>query len=101
MNYIVLITYSFDSDYVLIPCKTEKEAINIMDKLLTEEIKVVKNEGEYTPSVINYGFDEKVLVYFEDVTIDDDFLDIDHASYRIFDVNYSKRVSKLLKEENE
>ena len=65
-KYTMLITYSFDSDYVAIPCETEAEAKEWLEKYLKEEILTVINESEYEPFVRRHSDTEVELVYETD-----------------------------------
>ena len=88
-NFIMLITYSFDTDYVSIPCEKEEEAYHWMDKLLREEIEIVEKEKEYTPKVLEIDEAEKILVYYDDdYTHYDDYYEHDYAMYKIIEVNH-------------
>ena len=62
-EYIVVITYNFDTDFVAIKCKTYEEAVEKLNELLNEEIEIVKRENEYTPSVLRFTDDDVTLVY--------------------------------------
>ena len=53
--YIFTITYNFDTDSVVRKCETKEETLKIMHEYLNEEIKTIKNESEYTPSVFVYS----------------------------------------------
>jgi len=82
--FVMLITYSFDSDYVAVKCETEKEAIDKLNEYLDEEIKTVKEESEYTPIVIEHMDTLKELIYEEDEGYIDSGTDI--AEYRVIEV---------------
>lgn len=43
-EYIVVITYNFDTDFVAVKCKTYEEAVEKLNELLNEEIETVKRE---------------------------------------------------------
>lgn len=68
-EYIVVITYNFDTDFVAIKCKTYEEAVEKLNELLNEEIEIVKRESEYTPSVLRFTDDDITLVYGSGYTL--------------------------------
>lgn len=68
-EYIVVITYNFDTDFVAIKCKTYEEAVEKLNELLNEEIEIVKRESEYTPSVLRFTDDDVTLVYGSGYTL--------------------------------
>jgi hypothetical protein len=82
--FVMLITYSFDSDYVAVKCETEKEAIDKLNEYLDEEIKTVEEESEYTPVVREHMDTLKELIYEEDEAYIDS--DTDIAEYRVIEV---------------
>ncbi len=65
-KYIMLITYSFDTDYIAIPCNTEEEAKEWLEKYLHEEILTIKNENEYEPIVKRNTDNDVELIYEEE-----------------------------------
>lgn len=69
-EYIVVITYNFDTDFVAVKCKTYEEAVEKLNELLNEEIETVKRENEYTPSVLRFTDDDVTLVYESGYTLD-------------------------------
>lgn len=82
--YVMLITYSFDADYVAVRCETEKEAIDKLNEYLNEEIEIIKNESEYTPIVMEHMDTLKELIYEEAEEYIDSSSDI--AEYRVIEV---------------
>lgn len=68
-EYIVVITYNFDTDFVAVKCKTYEEAVEKLNELLNEEIEIVKRESEYTPSVLRFTDDDVTLVYESGYTL--------------------------------
>lgn len=68
-EYIVVIIYNFDTDFVAIKCKTYEEAVEKLNELLNEEIEIVKRENEYTPSVLRFTDDDVTLVYGSGYTL--------------------------------
>ena len=78
MTHIMLITYSFDSDYVSIPCPSEEEAIKLLHEYLNEEVNITENECEYTPIIREYSDDEIELIYSGD----------DVATYRVVEIDH-------------
>ena len=91
-EYIVVITYNFDTDFVVIKCKTYEEAVEKLNELLNEEIEIVKRENEYTPSVLRFADDDVTLVYESGYTLDlknvstREYLLQDCAFYKIIEV---------------
>ena len=87
MDYLMLITYSFDTDYVAKPCATEDEAITELNKYLNEEIETVKKECEFTPIVIRYSDDEVKLVYTNNKW---DYVneEVDTATYKVIEIGH-------------
>lgn len=60
-----------------------------MHEYLNEEIKTIKNESEYTPSVLEFEEDDIVLVYASGYKINElnrSYALEDCAYYRIFEV---------------
>lgn len=88
MKYIMLITYSWDSDYVAVPCETENEAITWLNKYLDDEIEVIKTESEYEPKVVRHDEDLVELLYTEDNYVDSD---TDVATYRVIEIGHGYR----------
>ena len=91
--YVMLITYSFDIDYVAVPCRSEEEALCVMKKYLDDEMRIVMEEHDYTPAVIDMCDTEKVLVYFdpeEGEIAADNYYEHDYAVYK-----RSSRVPRL------
>ena len=68
-EYIVVIIYNFDTDFVAEKCKTYEEAVEKLNELLNEEIEIVKRENEYTPSVLRFADDDVILVYESGYTL--------------------------------
>lgn len=68
-EYIVVIIYNFDTDFVAEKCKTYEEAVEKLNELLNEEIEIVKRESEYTPSVLRFTDDDVTLVYGSGYTL--------------------------------
>ena len=83
-NFIMLITYSFDSDYIAVPCETEEEAIEWLNVYLKREVQTVIDENEYKPVVREYMDTLKELVYEEDENFIDS--DADIAEYRVIEI---------------
>ena len=87
MDYLMLITYSFDTDYVAKPCATEGEAIAELNKYLDEEIKIIKKESGYDPIVERYSEQEVKLVYTDNVW-DYDEGEVDTATYKVIEIGH-------------
>lgn len=91
-EYIVVITYNFDTDFVAIKCKTYEEAVEKLNELLNEEIEIVKRENEYTPSVLRFADDDVILVYESGYTLDlknvstREYLLQDCAFYKVIEI---------------
>ena len=82
--YIMLITYNWDVNYVSKSFYSEEEAIDFMNKLLEEEVELVKKENEYEPKVVRH-FDNYVeLIYDEEQYVDSSS---DIATYRVIRAN--------------
>lgn len=82
--YIMLITHNWDTDYVSKSFYSEGEAIDFMNKLLDEEVELIKKENEYEPKVVRH-FDNYVeLIYDEEPYIDSGS---DIAIYRVIRAN--------------
>ena len=76
----MLIEYSFDLDYVAVPCSSEREAIKIRDEYIYKEIEEERNTIGYTPIVRRYEDDLTVdLVYSHD----------DVATYRVIEIGHN------------
>lgn len=86
MKYLLLITYSWDSDYVAIPCETEAEAIEWLEKYLTEEIATVLNESEYEPILRKHSDTEAELVYEEAEEAVNSNTDV--ATYKVIEIGH-------------
>ena len=84
VKYIMLITYSFDSEYVAIPCETEDEAINWLNTYLKREVQTVIDESEYEPIVRDITETEKELIYEEDEVYVNS--DSDIATYKVIEI---------------
>lgn len=88
--YIMLITYSFDTDYVSVPCETEQEAIKKMEEYLENEIEVTADECGYRPTVVDTEtVTEKILVYESELDEPMRYKLYDHAIYKVIDVNHN------------
>ena len=61
--YILVITYNFDGGYVAKKCETYEDAIKLLNDYLEEEVRIVKTESEYEPSVLRWEDDDVTLVY--------------------------------------
>lgn len=87
MDYLMLITYSFDTDYVAKPCATEGEAIAELNRYLDEEIETIKKESGYDPIVQRYGEQEVKLVYTDNVW---DYAEgeADTATYKVIEIGH-------------
>ena len=86
--FIFTITYNFDGDYVAKKCDTYEEAVKTLKEYLTTEIKVIKEDCDYTPSVLQFEEDDVLLVYNEGYVFSGnrDYALEDCAHYRIFEI---------------
>ena len=87
--YVLTISYNFDTDYIARRYSTYKEALIALKDYLLEEIKIVRNECEYEPSVLKWAEDDITLVYAEAYTIEEknrEYAKEDCAFYRIFSI---------------
>ena len=82
--YIALITYNWDTDYVSKSFYSEEDAIEFMNKLLDEEVELVKKENEYEPKVVRHQDNCIELIYDEEPYIDSGS---DIATYRVIKAN--------------
>lgn len=57
--------YNFDSDYYAKEYKTYNEALKALREFLQDEIKLVKEEPGYEPSVLDWDENDVTLVYAE------------------------------------
>ena len=102
MNYELLITYSFDADYVSVPCETEDEAIEAMKEDIRRERAIIKEEHGYVPKVLNISETEKYLVYCpedenpETVDVDDwkSYLTEDFTVYMVIETGHNSERNK-------
>lgn len=88
--FIFSITYNFDGDYVAKKCNTYKEAKKMLDDFLKEEVRIIRTENDYEPSVLEWSEDDVVLVYatgYTTETKDRNYCMEDCAYYRIFMVD--------------
>ena len=93
LGFIMLITYSFDTDYVCVPCETEEEAVRVMQKYLDNEIGIVREEQGYAPQVIKTGETEIVLSYADERyygKVDaGSYSDHDYAVYKVIEIGHN------------
>lgn len=102
--YIFSITFNFDSDYVVKKLNTYEEAVQTLQKYLTNEVKTVKEEQNLIPSVLNWEEDDVTLVYAEGYRKEDmnkEYALEDCAYYRIFEIKENpdekyNRITSLL-----
>lgn len=93
MKYVMLITYSFDTEYIAIPTETEAEAIDTLHMYLNDEVEYVKIADEYNPVVIKMSETEIVLVYFnqefesEPISADN-YYEHDHSVYKVIEIGH-------------
>lgn len=90
MKYIMLITYSWDSDYIAVPCNDDIEAMEWLNRYLDEEVKTIREENEYEPTIIRHNDELVELMYDEELAIDSN---TDVATYRVIEISngFNKR----------
>ena len=87
--YILAITYNFDGGYVAKKCETYEDAIKLLNDYLEEEVRIVKTESEYEPSVLRWEEDDVTLVYASGYTKEEmnrNYAIEDCAYYKIFEI---------------
>lgn len=87
--YILAITYNFDGGYVAKKYETYEDAIKMLNDYLEEEVRIVKTESEYEPSVLRWEEDDVTLVYASGYTKEEmnrNYATEDCAYYRVFEV---------------
>ncbi len=85
--YIFTITHNYNGEYMAKKCKTYDEAIKMLNVYLEEEIKEVRKEAGFEPSVIEWSEDDVILVYAEGCTEESElYTQQDCTCYRIFKV---------------
>lgn len=92
MRFMLLITYSFDTDYVSIPCETEEEALELMEQYLKEEKRIVETESEYVPTIVDLDTYEKVFSYTDSEFFaigPDNYFEHDYALYKIIEIGHN------------
>ncbi len=91
-KYLMLITYSFDTEYVAVPCDTEEEAIKVLNKYLDEEIRTVIEESDYAPTVREFDETEKELSYESEAELINmsakELLNVDKATYKVIEIGH-------------
>ena len=88
-GFIMLITYSFDTEYVSVPCDTDEEAIAKLREYLAEETEIVEREFGYTPVVREHSDTEVELFYIDDLDYVDS--DTDIATYKVIEIDHCVR----------
>ncbi len=63
MKCLMLVTYSFNQNYIAVPCESEYEAQACIKKYIDEEIEKVKKEYHYTPLTYSETDDNVTLFY--------------------------------------
>ena len=89
MDYVFVITYNFDNDYIIRKCNSDKKAVELLQKYLQDEIETIVSECGYQPSVLAWDETDVTLVYAEGYTTDD--MNRNHALedcayYRVFKI---------------
>ncbi|MCR4653821.1 MAG: hypothetical protein K5744_09045 [Eubacterium sp.] len=64
-NYLMLVTFSFDSDYIAVPCKTVTQAIDWMNAHIEREVSLTLSKDGYEPIVREIHEWAKELIYEE------------------------------------
>ena len=96
-KYIMLITYSFDFDYISVPCMTKEEAVKTMNSYIKEEINTIRAKNEYDPVVLNLCDTEKIFVYAPDEYsyVDSaNYYEYDYATYKVIEIFHIRDNSK-------
>lgn len=63
MKCLMLVTYSFNQDYIAVPCESEYEAKECIKKYINKEFEKVKKEYHYTPLIYSETDDFVTLFY--------------------------------------
>lgn len=87
--YIFTITYNFDTDAIVIKCNTYEEALQKLKDFLKDEVRSIRTESGYEPSVLDWEEYDVTLVYAEGYSRSDGNMNYgveDCAYYRIFEV---------------
>ena len=87
LNFLMTVTYSWDTAYIAVPCKDYCEALSWLLQYLNAEIDRVKSEHEYSPMVLE-DHDDKILVYATKQQYkadkESDYHEYNHIRYKIF-----------------
>lgn len=88
-RYIMLITYSFDTEYVSVPCDTEEEAVAKLCEYLIEERGIIERKFGYTPVIRKHTDTEVELFYVDNL----DYVnpDTDIATYKVIEIDHCVR----------
>lgn len=71
MKCLMLVTYSFNQEYIAVPCDNENEAKECIKKYINDEIERVKEELHYTPITYSETDDNVTLLYTsENINLD-------------------------------
>lgn len=71
MKCLMLVTYSFNQEYIAVPCDSEDEAKECIKKHISDEIKRVEEELHYTPITYSETDDNVTLLYTsENINLD-------------------------------
>ena len=88
-QYLMLIMYSYDCDYVAVPCNSKEEAEEWRNKYLEDEIKTVKKENGYTPVIEEIEEEDSVkFIYMDEEEYDRGYGDEDFSIYRIIKIGH-------------
>lgn len=91
-THIMLIIYSFDTDYVSVPCDSFEEGLLLIDKYIAEEKHIVETESEYHPTILEMTTGEKIFSYTDSEYYDirpDNYYEHDYAMYKVIEINHN------------
>lgn len=64
-KYVLTVTYNFDRDSIVREYDTYEEAVKGLETELQSEVKTIREEAGYIPSVLKWREDAVMLVYAE------------------------------------
>ena len=95
MAMIMLVEYSWDVDYIAVPCEDREEALEWRQKYIELEIQTERNEKGYTPSVVNVNDTETVLIYAEGIKDYSAVSEYEHMTLKIIEIGHMFRPELL------
>ena len=99
-TYTMLILYSFDSDYVSVPCDSFDEGLKIMNYCIEKEKHIVETESEYHPTILELATGEKIFSYTDSEFYDirpDNYHEHDYALYKVIEINHNPTSANKMK----